>query len=183
MKLRRERYIDPSPSEIERGAGYVFQLDGGASDAPGCIYDNAGNACWNYRTEPRRSAYSPLNLVRKPDFVLLDHESQEVLRISRNTRVPPRFDIIQNGGVVGTIGLRSILRNKYMLTLKGGPAWTFRMPLFTIHFYGKSSVDSRVWVVIGANKTEWYLLTQAGTTDVRLVGGLAFIHREWWCYS
>jgi hypothetical protein len=26
---------------------------------------------------------------------------------------------------------------------------------------------------------EWCLLAQAGADDVRLVGGLAFIHREW----
>ena len=29
---------------------------------------------------------------------------------------------------------------------------------------------------------QWTLLAEAGADDVRLLAGLAFIHREWWCY-
>ena len=123
-------------------------------------------------------SYLASNLFRKPDFVLLDHEEREVLRICRTTRFPPRFSMIQNGEVVGTIKLRSIFLNKYAINLKAGPKWTFRMPLFTIYFHGESSSNSRVWVVVGPSKMEWTLLTEAGTDDVRLLAGLAFIHGE-----
>lgn len=137
---------------------------------------------WHYQTEPCRSAYSFLNLFRRPDFVLLDHDEKEVLRIRRRTRFPPRSDILQNGEVVGTIRLRSVLLNRYSLVLKAGPTWTFRMPLFTIRFYGESSANSRVRVLMGP-KVQWMLHLSAGADDVRLVAGLAFIHRQWWCYS
>jgi hypothetical protein len=174
----------PSPEDIERGVQYSFQL-GDALDCPCAILAEPGMATagWHCGTEPRRSPFSPLNLLRKPDFVLMDHEERVVLRIRRKSRVPPRFDMIQNGQVVGTIGLRSILRNKYAIALNAGPTWTFRMPLFTICFHGESTAESRVWVAVGPSKRQWNLLAQPGTDDVRLLAGLAFIHREWWCYS
>ena len=174
----------PSPEEIERGVPYSLQLNG-ALDCPGAILAEPGNANvrWHCRTDPCRSPYSPLNLLRKPDFVLTDPEERVVLRIRRNSRVPPRFNMIQDGEVVGTICLRSILRNKYAIALKAGPTWTFRMPLFTVHFHGESTAESRVWVAVGPSKLQWTLLAQPGTDDLRLLAGLAFIHREWWCYS
>src|SRR5687768_6716531 len=166
----------PTHDQIERGVPYLLQLGWGLG-YPGWIFAEAepGTATvrWHCRTEPCRSNFSPLSLIRKPDFVLLDHEEREVLRIRRNTRFPPRFNIIHIGEVVGTIGLRSILQNKYAINLKAGPKWIFRMPLFTLHFYGVSSSNARVWVVVGPSKMEWTLLTEAGANDVRLLAGLA----------
>ena len=184
MQSRWARSVTPNPEEFVRGAHYYFEI-GNTSDAPGWIFAEPETASFrlHYRTEPRRSAYSPSNLFRKPDFLVLDHQNQEVLRISRYTRVPACFNIIQNGEVVGTIGLRSLLRNKYSLELKDGPTWTFRMPLFTIQFDGESNANSRVWVRLCPSKRQWNLLTQVGADDLRLLAGLAFIHREWWCYS
>ena len=57
------------------------------------------------------------------------------------------------------------------------------MPLFTVYFHGESSSNSRVWVVVGPSKRQWTLLAEAGSDDERLLAALAFIHREWWCYS
>jgi hypothetical protein len=172
----------PSEDEIERGARHclVIAWDRGS---PGSILPEIGDARWHCRTEPCRSAWSALNLLRKPDFVLVDQEERGVLRIRRASRLPPRFSILQNGEVVGTIGLRSFLRNKYSIVLTDGPTWTFRMPLFRIYFHGESSSDSRLWIQVGPGKTQWNLLAQAGADDVRLLAALAFIHREWWCYS
>ena len=178
------RQRPPSPDQIERGVQYVFQLSQDACYS-GAIHAEPGTWAvrWYFRTEPCRSPVSPLNLFRRPDFVLRDVEEREVLRIRRTTRFPPCFNMIENGAVVGTVRLRSILLNKYEIVLNAGPTWTFRMPLFTIHFHGESSSNSRVWVYVGPSKMRWTLLAESGTDDVRLLAGLAFIHHEWWCYS
>jgi hypothetical protein len=182
LAMTMKSWRPPTPDQIERGVPYFFQLSW-ATGYPSWIIAEPGNPTvrWHCRTEPCRANFSPQNLIRKPDFVLLDHEEREVLRICRTTRLPPRFNMIQNGEVVGTIGLRSIFQNKYAINLKAGPKWTFRMPLFTVYFHGASSSNSRVWVIVGPSKMEWSLLTEAGTDDLRLLAGLAFIHREWWC--
>lgn len=175
----------PTPDEIERGASYRSLLAWELS-FPGRIVAKSGEDAilrWHCRTVPDRSPYSPLNLIRNPDFVLLDHEERESLRIRRYSRIPPRFNLIQNGDATGTIGLRSIFLNKYAINLKDGPTWTFRMPTFTNCFYAVSSSNSHVWVVMGPSKLDWTLLAEPATDDVRLLAALAFIHRRWWCYS
>src|SRR5207244_4308827 len=113
---------------------------------------------WRYETHPRRSVYSPLNLLKKPDFILSDGQGQEVLRVVRKTRFPPRFKMVESGRTVGKIALRSILRNKYSIEFDEGPRWLFRMTLFTIYFPGVSSTGNRAWVVVGPSKRQWNVL-------------------------
>jgi hypothetical protein len=93
------------------------------------------------------------------------------------------FEMIENGARVGTIRRRPVLKNKYMLDLGSGSAWTFHLPLFTVRFGGVSSAGGKVWILVGPPKLQWNLLFQSGAADVRLLSALAFIHREWWCYA
>jgi hypothetical protein len=124
-----------------------------------------------------------LNLFRKPDFVLFDAEEREVLRVRRTTRFPARFEIIEGGRVIGEIALRSILRNQYTIEFDAGLRWLVRMPLFTTYFAGASSTGTRAWIVVGPSERQWRLLVEPEADSVHLLCGLAFIHRERWCYS
>ena len=182
MDQKHERHARPNALDLERGAYYAFQIDI-KLDAPGVIVAKPGVICWRYETRPKRSAYSPINLFRKPEFVITNIEGQELLSIRRCTRLPPCFEMIENGQVVGKIALRSILRNKYTLQFHAGPVWTFRMPLFTLNFRGESTEGTYVWARVGPQKTQWNLLVESGADSLHLLSGLAFIHREWWCYS
>lgn len=184
IPLRPAKFSGPTPDDVERGVQSCFQIST-ASDSSGWIrtQPEATDFRWQFGTEPKRSAWSPLNLLRKPDFVVRDQEMREVLRIRRLSRIPSRFEVIQAGELVGTIRLRSLLRNRYTLDFREGSTWTFRMPLFSIQFYGMSTTGSRVWVIVGPGKRQWNLLMDPESDDIRLLACLAFIHREWWCYS
>jgi hypothetical protein len=113
----------------------------------------------------------------------MDRESHEVVRIRRQQRIPPRFEMIQSGGVVGTIALRSPLRTRYTLAFSEGPTWFFRMPLFTVLFQGESNSSSRLWVQVAPSEKQWNVLIEPGADDLRLLASLAFIQRERWSYS
>lgn len=178
----RLRWIAPDENEIERGNKYVFQIDDTRA-APGVIFTEPRNIQWRFECQPRRSTYSPLNLVSKPDFVLFDTQNREILRVIRERRLPPRFRIVEHQRTVGKISLRSILRNKYGIEFDGGPTWLFRMTLFSVCFPGVSSAGTRLWVRVGPSKREWNLLVPPEADHLYLLAGLAFIHREWWCYA
>ena len=85
--------------------------------------------------------------------------------------------------VVGRIRMLSILRNKYMIEIDGADPLTFRMPLFTMRFWGGSPMGAEIWVSVGPSKMEWNILVRPGINDRYLVPALAFIHNEWWNYS
>src|SRR5487761_1092453 len=166
FRMRRAMRIWPGPEDVKRGVPYALLLHGVVNEVPASIFDAPDTAepRWHFTTRPRRSPWSILNLRRKPELLMLDREEREVLRIRRRRRIPPCFDLIEKGQHVGTIRLRSVLRNRYTLTMNGGPTWTFRMPLFTVLFYGESSIGTRLWVLM-AHKTEWHLLIQAQADD------------------
>jgi hypothetical protein len=124
-----------------------------------------------------------LILPPKPDLVFTNPDQQEILRIRRSSYFPPQFELMENGGVVATISLRSILRNKYTFEFKAGPTWTFYMPLYSILFPGESTNGDHFWVRVGPSKRQWNLLVPTGVDGVQLLSCLAFVHREWWCYS
>jgi hypothetical protein len=172
----------PSADMRARGAAYVLQVGHGV-DSPGTILQEPGVVRWRYQTQPRRNPWSVANLIRKPEFVVVDGGMQEVLRIRRSKRTPVKFDILDDGNVVGTIGHRSILRNAYTLDLRGGITWRFRMPLFTVLFHGKSNRGSQLWALVGPSKMRWNLLVEPGADSVDLLAALAFVHWEWWCYG
>ena len=176
------RYTAPDNAQVQGGNQYIFDI-ANTPETPGVILAKPGITRWRYETQPRRSAYSLFNLLRKPDFVLFDTQGQEILRIVRQTRFPPRFKMVARDQVVGKIALRSLLRNKYAIEFDGGPRWLFRMTLFTVYFPGVSSTGTRVWVVVGPSKRQWNVLVEPAADNVYLLAGLAFIHREWWCYA
>jgi len=132
MNPVRLRYTAPDDTQVKRGNEYKFDIEN-TPETPGVILVKPGVIRWRYESQPRRSVYSALNLLRKPDFVLSDGQGQEVLRVVRETRFPPRFKILERGRTVGKIALRSILRNKYSIEFNRGPRWLFRMTLFTVY--------------------------------------------------
>lgn len=165
----------------ECGTQYCFII-GDDTEWPGDILVFPDVVRWHYSTEPKRSPYSLLNLRAKPHFVVTDSEGKEVLRIQREKRIPATFAVWEQGEEVGRIARRGVFRNKYALEVKDGSKWIFRMPLFSTFFRGESESGQEVLVRMGP-KRQWMLLVEKGCDSIPLLGGLAFIHREWWAYS
>lgn len=178
------RITPPSEEVIERGVKFSTGISHHPA-APVCFVPESAGAGFDgtLGPDPSRSAHSPVNLLRKPDVVLRDATWSEVLRIVRRSRWPARFELLQAGRVVGSVERKGLFRNRYVIGLAGGSTWVFRMPLFTICFWGVSERGERLWVQVGPSKQQWNFLLEPGADDLRLIGALAFIHREWWCYS
>lgn len=175
-------YVPPSDEEVERGGKYCFQISLASEAYPGSVFVwPEDEPRWQFKTEPPRHAWSPLNLFGKPVFVLLDRGTREILRIRRRRRVPPSFEIVQNGEVVGTILRRAIVT--YRVELVGGPTWSFRMPAFTQNFCAISSGNAGAWVKVVYSEMNWVVLVRPQSDDLRLVAALAFIHRERCAYT
>jgi len=79
--------------------------------------------------------------------------------------------------------MRSPFRNKYSIEIDGAGSWMFRMPLFTISFYGVSTARAEIWVGVGPPKKQWNILLRPGVKEWPLAAALAFIHNEWWNYG
>jgi hypothetical protein len=174
----------PNDDETKRGGKYVFQIDLRRNDYPGLIRNEYGVILWAYQTRPRRHIWSLLNVFGKPEFILLDPEGSDVLRIRRISRFPTCFEMTEKDQSVAKIVRRSVLRNKYSLEVKNGQGWTFRMPLFTSSFAGESTSGNLFWVQVGPSESQWNVLFQPGTENPELLAaGLAFIHWERWCYN
>jgi hypothetical protein len=67
--------------------------------------------------------------------------------------------------------------SSYDIRLAGGPDWRFKLPPFTIDFFGESSIGGRLrarphtW-------TQWWVIVDTNHDSAYLVHALAFIHRE-----
>jgi hypothetical protein len=171
-----------SGTDFAAGHQYSLQI-GSETEWPGVILSEPGVIRWRYTTDPKREPWSPANLFGKPHFVVMDSDEHEILRVRRETRLPPRFEIVERGEPVGRISLRSPLRNRYTIQFGNEPTWTFHMPLFTILFRAESTSGREVLVRVGPSKKQWNLLAEPGTDSIYLLCALAFIHREWWSYS
>ena len=108
---------------------------------------------------------------------------EEEGRVGRASTPDVVSNVHQDDRPVGEIALRSVFRNTYAITLAGGSTWLFRMPLFAVTFHGESQDGRQVWVRVGPRKTRWNILLDASLDHLHLLAALAFIHREWWCYS
>ena len=84
--------------------------------------------------------------------------------------------------MIGTIRMLSIFRTEYSISI-GVNSWKFRMPLFTILFFGESGVGCEIWVRVGPSEKEWSVLMKPGIAQQCLVAALAFIHNERYFYS
>jgi hypothetical protein len=177
------RIAGPSDEVLDRGFKIVSIVEGSA-DAPGSIFDSMGGLLWRFHTEPRTHAWSIRNLRQKPEFVVSDPGGSELLRIRREVRFPPTFQMTQSSRVAGYIRLTSVLRNSYVIVLSDGATWRFRMPLYTVLFHGASETGSEVWVSVGpGGKKHWNILLDGNEDQTLVVSAIAFIHREWWCYA
>jgi hypothetical protein len=173
-------YKNPDAGQLERGGKYILFLRN-SHGTSGVILSDSKTELWRFETRPKRA---PSNFLRKPThFILSDTQQGEILQITRERGFPARFNIVEKDRVIGKVTLRTILRNKYSIEFNGGPGWLFHMRLFTIFFSGESSSALCVWVRVGPTKRQWNLLVEPEVDNVYLLGALAFIHREWWCYS
>lgn len=178
---RMRRIASPSEEVIERGFKASSLID--ANDqASGAVLNVDGAVMWRYRTEPKRHMWSFLNLLRKPDFIVCDLQGREVVRIRRTSRVPPRFDIVRQGQIVGQIAARSVLRTRYTVALSTGTTWLFYMPLYTVAYWGLCSTGSKFWVGLDSRRC-WRLLFEDDHVGPELLSAMAFIHREQWSYN
>jgi hypothetical protein len=67
--------------------------------------------------------------------------------------------------------------NKYRLDFMGQSKWTFKMPLFTVIFRGKSDTGAQIQARLRTHNL-WYVFIDCDADNPRLVAALAFIHRE-----
>jgi hypothetical protein len=173
----------PTAEEGERGARYILWISG-TRDVGGSILRPDSTPLWHYETRPRRHPWSPLCLFcGKPRFVLKNPEGGERVLIRRVRRFPARFQIDLDGQAVGSIDRVGFLRNKYRLVLPGGSTWIVQMPLFSVDHGAWSESGALAWIAEGPSKRQWSVLIQEGADSLPLLAGLAFIHRERWCYS
>jgi hypothetical protein len=177
------RPIAPDEDSVERGTKFLCQIDRKGNGHSGEVRNEQDIVRWRYGIRRNASGRVLSNPFNKPDFVVAEAGTEDELIIRRASFMPPVFNIMRAGRVIGRIRMRSIFRNKYSITIDGVNSWTFRMPLFTIRFYGHSSAGPEVWVVVGPSKMEWIILIKAGVKEWPLVATLAFIHSEWWNYG
>jgi len=95
---------------------------------------------------------------------------------------PSVFNLLEEGNLIGTVRMSSVLRNRYSIELDG-VKWTFHMPLYTIYFSGESRTGTEVWVAMGPRESQWNILLAPGLPERSFAAILAFIHNERYFYS
>jgi hypothetical protein len=172
----------PDQECLANGAKFVSQIRQDAERHLGEIWDEKPSRRWTYRTLKRRPRPTLQNPFNKPDFLIGRPETNEEVIIGRRSFFPPMFDVMRAGEVIGNIRMRSILRNKYSISIDG-ELWTFRILLFSVRCYGASDKDGKIWVAVGPSKRTWNILLKPGVREWPLLAALAFIHDEWWNYG
>jgi hypothetical protein len=173
----------PDESCIAHGDKFTCVIDRDRLNRTGTIFDENGRPCWHYgpRTNPEgRSWGNPLN---KPDFVFTNTEQNAELTIRRRSFVPSVFHILDGTQETGQIELQSVVGIKYRILLGDHASFTFRLPLFTVSFWGDTDGAPNIWIMVGPSKMQWNILLKPGTNNRELVVSLAFIHNQWWNYS
>ena len=173
----------PDAECIERGAKYFCQIDRAGRSRSGKVYDERRVLRWQYGIRDNPPGRLRGNPFRKAQFVFAEADGTAESVIHRVSFIPSRFEITDNGSVIGRIGMRSPLRIKYTIDIDKVGSWTFRLPLFTVRFHGESVGGTDIWVIVGPSKMEWNILVRPGISNRHLVAALAFIHNEWWNYS
>lgn len=183
MWRNRTRAIAPNEECAACGTKLLCQIDRGGAGHSGTVRDEQGIVRWRYAFRKNASGRGSGNPFNKPDFVIAEPDSKVEVIVRRASFIPPVFNIIEAGRIIGTIRMRSMFRNKYSISIDGVNSWTFSMPLFTIGFCGIYSAGAEIWVVVGPSKMDWNILIRAGVKERPLVAALAFIHNEWWHYG
>jgi hypothetical protein len=168
---------------IAHGHKFLCKIDQGTDGHSGAVLNEHGAIRWRYGTRKNPSVRSLGNPFSKPDFVIADSDGRDEVVIRRASFVPPVFDIMETGGIIGRVRMCSLFRNKYAIDIDQVDSWTFRMPLFSIRFFGDSSTGRDIWVAAGHSKMEWLVLVKRGTSEWPLLATVAFIHVEAWNYG
>jgi len=182
MMWHRTRAIAPNEEDAARGTKLFCQIDRGRAGG-GTVRNEQGIIQWRYAFRKNANGCSLKNPFNKRDFVMAEPDGSNEVIVSRASFFPPVFNIQQGERTFGNIKLCSPLRNKYSIEIDGRGSWMFRMPLFTISFYGVSSTGADIWVVVGPSEMEWSILLKSGIKEWPLAAALAFIHNERWHYS
>jgi hypothetical protein len=182
MRLNRTT-VPPDEQCIAHGHKFLCQIDRGTNGHSGNVMDENGVVRWRYGTQKKLAGYRFANPFNKPDFVIAPPDGSDEVVIRRLSFFPPVFSIVRSGKVIGSIKMRSLFRNKYVIEIDQVNAWTFRMPLYTISFFGESDTGPEIWVVLGPSKMEWKILVKRETSEWPLLAALSFIHVEAWNYG
>ncbi len=153
-----------------RGHKFLCQIDRGMDGHSGAVLDEHGVIRWWYGIRKSASARHLGNPFNKPDFVVADPDRKDEVVIRRASFIPPVFNVIKAGRVIGRIKMRSLFRNKYAIDIDGVNSWTFRTGV-------------EIWVAVGPSKKEWSVLIKRDAREWPLLAALAFIHVESWNYG
>lgn len=183
MQPNRTTTIAPDKECVANGHKFLSQIDRGKDGHSGAVLDEQGVIRWRYGT--RKNPFVPClgNPFNKPDFVIADPDGRDEVVIRRASFIPPVFNIMEAGRIIGTVKMRSVFRNRYTIDIESVNSWTFRMPLFTIRFFGVSRSGPEIWVAVGPSKMEWSILIKRDAREWPLLAALAFIHVEAWNYA
>ncbi len=136
-----------------------------------------GRVVFRFRNEPQPKILM-YGLVRLPEFVVCDPDGKEVVRIRRTRRFPRSIFEMRDGKELrATIVRRHPLFSSYDIRLAGGPDWRFKLPLFTIDFFGESSIGGRL-LARQDSHNQWFMVVDTNHDSPYLIHALAFIHRE-----
>ena len=183
MRRIRTRAVAPDAECIAHGTKFRSQIDRGVDGHSGAVLDEKGTIRWRYGVRNDAFGRHPGNPFNKPDFVIAKPDAKDEVIIRRVSFIPSVFNIMEADKVIGTVRMRSMFRNKYAIDIDGVNSWTFRMPLFTVRFFGDSSAGVEIWIAVGPSKMEWNILIKGNAKEWPVLAALAFIHTEWWNYS
>jgi hypothetical protein len=173
----KSRFIAPDDDCVAKGTKLLSEIyRGGSRD--GEMRDEADVIRWQYGRNKAALRWRLRHPLSRPDFFVTELGTKSKLMIRRASRIPSVFEIIEDGKAVGRIKTLSILRNKYSITIDDVRAWTFRMPLFTVFFFGESRDGAEIWVRVGPSERQWSILIKHGVVQRPLAAALAFIHNE-----
>jgi hypothetical protein len=173
----------PDKESLARGREFLSQIDRETNGHTGIMLNKHRTTHLRYGIRKNPSARRLENPFNKPDFVIANLNRSEEIVIRRASFIPPVFNILQAGKSIGRIRMCSLFRNKYAIEMDGANPWIFRMPLYTIRFFGNSYTQTGIWVALGPSKMEWYILLKYDVMEWPLLAALAFIHVEWWNYG
>ena len=178
MWRTKSRPVGPDDDCIAKGTKLLCEIYAGDSRHGGEMRDEVDNVRWQYRRNNAAFRWRLRHPLKRPDFFVTELDTKDEVIIRRASYIPSVFNIIEGGRTVGTIRMLSMLRNKYSISIDDVKTWTFRMPLFTIFFFGESKEGAEIWVRVGPSERQWNILIKPGVVQRPLVVALAFVHNE-----
>jgi hypothetical protein len=181
MHLKTYKTCAPDDSCIENGAKFWSLIDRYSNGHSGQIEDAPESVRWRFGARRNPDGHTFRNPFGKKDFVVSEETGPREVIVRRTSFFLPEFQMIEGGHPVGRIRLVTPLRNKYAIDI-GDRSWTFRMPLYTVHFFAESQGEGAAWVIPKSNKA-WGVLLRPGLSAWPLIAAIAFIQVERWNYG